>query len=137
MYQTYAFLMVTCTRFELVYVSLRGLCVKPLHQQAIYNIIPLLIKDFNSKKKTIHKGTCDKAGSPWAVLGETVWQIGSAVPFFCFHLFCLCFCVFFATCYRYDTFAHADADFRVSAFLCICGIRYPYTRMFVLAVSPA
>lgn len=38
--------------------------------------------------------TCDKAGSPWAVLGETAWQIDSAVPFFCFHLFCLCFCAF-------------------------------------------
>ncbi len=46
------------------------------------------------KKRTPGRRTCDKAGSPWAVLGETAWQIDSAVPFFCFHLFCLCFCAF-------------------------------------------
>ena len=45
-------------------------------------------------KKAARSRTCDKAGSPWAVLGETAWQIDSAVPFFCFLLFCLCFCAF-------------------------------------------
>lgn len=45
------------------------------------------------KKRRLRR-TCDKAGSPWAVLGKTAWQIDSAVPFFCFHLFCLCFCAF-------------------------------------------
>lgn len=56
-----------------------------------------------------------------------------------FSVFVCCVCTFAhfcAACYRYDTFAHADADFRVSAFLCFCGIRYPFTRMFALAVSP-
>ena len=47
------------------------------------------------------------------------------------------FALFCAACYRYDTFAHADTDFRVSAILCFCGIRYPFTRMFLPAVSPA
>lgn len=51
------------------------------------------ILSLNSKKPSRSR-TCDKAGSPWAVLGETAWQIDSAVPFFCFHLFCLCFCAF-------------------------------------------
>ena len=45
------------------------------------------------KKRRLRR-TCDKAGSPWAVLGETARQIDSAVPVFCFHLFCLCFCAF-------------------------------------------
>ena len=54
-----------------------------------------------------------------------------------FTCFVCAFAHFCATCYRYDTFAHADTDFRVSAFLCFCGIRYPFTRMFALAVSPA
>lgn len=30
--------------------------------------------------------TCDKAGSPWAVLGETAWQIDSAVPLIFFRI---------------------------------------------------
>lgn len=42
-----------------------------------------------------------------------------------FSVFVCCVCTFAhfcAACYRYDTFAHADTDFRVSAFLCFCGI---------------
>lgn len=54
----------------------------------------LAFADPHTKIKDHRSRTCDKAGSPWAVLGETAWQIDSAVPFFCFHLFCLCFCAF-------------------------------------------
>ena len=57
-----------------------------------------------------------------------------------FSVFVCCVCAFAhfcATCYRYNAFAHADTDFRMSAFLCFFSIRYPFTRMFVLAVSPA
>ena len=47
----------------------------------------IIQKSTASEKKFSRRRTCDKAGSPWAVLGETAWQIDSAVPFFCFRLF--------------------------------------------------
>ena len=62
---------------------------------------------FDRKKKSTLRRTCDKAGSPWAVLGETAWQIDSAVPFFCFCLLCLCFCAFLRGLLSLHTFVHA------------------------------
>ena len=42
-----------------------------------------------------------------------------------------------AACYRYDTFAHADTDFRVSALLCFMWYSLPVYPDVRSAVSPA
>lgn len=75
--------------------------------------------------------TCDKAGSPWAVLGETARQIDSAVPFFCFHLFLFVLLRIFAQLAIVTILLLTPT--RISGcrrFYVLCGIRYPFTRMF-------
>lgn len=75
--------------------------------------------------------TCDKAGSPWAVLGETARQIDSAVPFFCFHLFLFVLLRIFAQLAIVTILLLTPT--RISEcrrFYVLCGIRYPFTRMF-------
>ncbi len=82
------------------------------------------------KKRRLRR-TCDKAGSPWAVLGETAWQIDSAVPFFCFHLFLFVLLRIFAQLAIVTILLLTPT--RISGcrrFYVLCGIRYPFTRMF-------
>ncbi len=86
---------------------------------------------FRQDKKNTTSRTCDKAGSPWAMLGETAWQIDSAVPFFCFHLFLFVLLRIFAQLAIVTILLLTPT--RISGcrrFYVLCGIRYPFTRMF-------
>lgn len=82
-------------------------------------------------KKQPRSRTCDKAGSPWAVLWETAWQIDSAVPFFCFHLFLFVLLRIYAQLAIVTILLLTPT--RISGcrrFYVLCGIRYPFTWMF-------
>ena len=89
------------------------------------------------KKRRLQGAPAIKQAAHGRCLGRRHGRLILPCRFSVFTCFAYTFTHFCAACYRYDTFAHADADFRVSAFLCFFSIRYPFTRMFVLAVSPA
>lgn len=88
------------------------------------------------KKRRLQAAPAIKQAAHGRCFGRRHGRLILPCRFSVFICFVCAFAHFCATCYRYDTFAHADTDFRVSAFLCFCGIRYPFTRMFALAVSP-
>lgn len=82
------------------------------------------------KKRRLQAALAIKQAAHGRCFGRRHGRLILPCRFSVFTCFVCAFAHLCAACYRYDTFAHADTDFRVSAFLCFCGIRYPFTRMF-------
>ena len=96
-----------------------------------------LYYSLSKNKRTAKAAPAIKQVAHGRCLGRRHGRLILPCRFSVFTCFVCAFAHFCATCYRYDTFAHADTDFRVSALLCFMWYSLPVYPDVRSAVSPA